>query len=173
MAVDDVQEIEALAELGIAAGGQGKAANHLLQQAPPSGTLNESVRSTGQASWHSGISTTSDEGSRNEAVTCCEVLSTLAAAVVSPLPCFAADVKKAKEGGFHTVQSLIMNPRKVGVLLRVAWASACIAAEHLLSQLLDSSCLEGGSMYWLLLLQQGSGHQHAPSSVLHVPPWLS
>lgn len=26
----------------------------------------------------------------------------------------AADVKKAKEGGFHTVQSLIMNPRKVG-----------------------------------------------------------
>jgi hypothetical protein len=25
----------------------------------------------------------------------------------------AADMKKAKEGGFHTVQSLIMNPRKV------------------------------------------------------------
>jgi hypothetical protein len=29
--------------------------------------------------------------------------------------CFAvaADVKKAKEGGFYTIQSLIMNPRKV------------------------------------------------------------
>lgn len=27
----------------------------------------------------------------------------------------AADVKKAKEGGFHTVQSLIMNPRKVSL----------------------------------------------------------
>lgn len=27
----------------------------------------------------------------------------------------AADVKKAKEGGFHTIQSLIMNPRKVGL----------------------------------------------------------
>jgi hypothetical protein len=24
-----------------------------------------------------------------------------------------ADVKKAKEGGFYTIQSLIMNPRKV------------------------------------------------------------
>jgi hypothetical protein len=60
MAVDDVQEIEALAELGIAAGGQSKAAGHLpvLQQAPPYGTLHESVRAAGQASWHSGINTT-------------------------------------------------------------------------------------------------------------------
>jgi hypothetical protein len=71
------------------------------------------------------------------------------------LPCLAADVKKAKEGGFHTVQSLIMNPRKVGVLLRVAWASACRAAEPLLSQLLDSSCLKGGSIYWLLVAAAG------------------
>jgi hypothetical protein len=45
---------------------------------------------------------------------CCHVLLKLA--LVDSLCVVgwsAADVKKAKEGGFNTVQSLIMNPRKV------------------------------------------------------------
>jgi hypothetical protein len=29
------------------------------------------------------------------------------------LACPAADIKKAKDGGFHTVDSLIMHPKKV------------------------------------------------------------
>lgn len=35
----------------------------------------------------------------------------------------AADVKKAKEGGFHTVQSLIMTARKVGRLRNMIYTA--------------------------------------------------
>jgi hypothetical protein len=40
----------------------------------------------------------------------------------------AADVKKAKEGGFYTIQSLIMNPRKVSGLVFAALIVATLVA---------------------------------------------
>jgi hypothetical protein len=87
MAVDDVQEIEALAELGIAAG---------AARQPPRQQQQTRSRAAGLAQRHAF---------NDNRLTCTHVCA---------LPA-AADVKKAKEGGFHTVQSLIMNPRKVGV----------------------------------------------------------
>lgn len=41
---------------------------------------------------------------------------------------YAADVKKAKEGGFYTIQSLIMNPRKVTWLTGLKCFRRCIFA---------------------------------------------
>lgn len=38
-------------------------------------------------------------------------------------PCNAADIKKAKEGGFHTCESLVMCCKKVG---EPGWAAPCM-----------------------------------------------
>lgn len=113
MAVDDVQEIEALAELGIAAGeghkpyswaqaccaGVCHSHGQLLQQQQP----------VWPVFWQQFLSFLT----RFFSMGCMGSYSQ-----DSMCSCFAAaDVKKAKEGGFHTVQSLIMNPRKVSICI--------------------------------------------------------
>lgn len=110
MAVDDVQEIEALAELGIAV--RQPARPSLPQErgaaAPPTPTLKRRLASGPH-----------------------RLRAAAAAAVAVCLVCLcaqAADVKKAKEGGFHTVQSLIMQPRKVGTGAGLIQLPACCDA---------------------------------------------
>jgi hypothetical protein len=99
MVVDDFQEIEALAELGVSAGAH--ALLHCL-------------------------------GTSMQACVCSTFLHQFTTRLMpmDPPPCclrtlHAADVKKAKEGGFYTIQSLIMNPRKVRYSGRHGLACSC------------------------------------------------